>query len=194
MPVSPSDFSTALRQYAAGVGLLTVRDDIDDVGTTVTSVTSVSADPPLVAVGLTADGYPAEVLEAVGTCALSVLAAGQAILASRFSSAGRPSARHLLEGVPWSRAPHSGAVVLDGAVVGLDCRLDRLVPAGDLLGAGGLPRGPRVDVPQALDRRDGGLRPGAQGDRVPGGQPHLAAVGVGDDDGPFAVEPAAAAD
>ncbi|NEM08120.1 flavin reductase family protein [Geodermatophilus normandii] len=131
MPVSPADFSAALRQYAAGVALMTVRDDIDDVGTTVTSVMSVSADPPLVAVGLTADGYPAEVLEAVGTCGLTVLAAGQAILASRFSSAGRPSARHLLEAVPWSRAPGSGAIVLDGGVVALDCRLDRLVPAGD---------------------------------------------------------------
>jgi flavin reductase (DIM6/NTAB) family NADH-FMN oxidoreductase RutF len=131
MAVSPSDLAAALRQYAAGVGLLTVRDDIDDVGTTVSSVMSVSADPPLVAVGLTADGYPAEVLEAVGTCALTVLAAGQAILASRFSSAGRPSARHLLESVPWSRAPGSGAIVLDEGVVALDCRLDRLVPAGD---------------------------------------------------------------
>ncbi len=130
-PVSPSDLATALRQYAAGVALLTVRDDIDDVGTTVSSVMSVSADPPLVAVGLTADGYPAEVLEAVGTCALTVLAAGQAILASRFSSAGRPSARHLLESVPWSRAPGSGAIVLADGVVALDCRLDRLVPAGD---------------------------------------------------------------
>jgi len=131
MPVSPAEFGAALRQYGAGVGLLTVRDDIDDVGTTVSSVMSVSADPPLVAVGLTADGYPAEVLEAVGSCALTVLAAGQAILASRFSSAGRPSARHLLESVPWSRAPGSDAIVLDGGVVGLDCRLDRLVPAGD---------------------------------------------------------------
>ena len=131
MSVSPADFAAALRQHPAGVALITVRDDTDDVGTTVTSVMSVSADPPLVAVGLAADGYPAEVLEAVGSCALTVLAAGQAILASRFSSAGRPGARHLLESVPWSRAPGSDAIVLDGGVVALDCRVDRLVPAGD---------------------------------------------------------------
>ena len=130
-PVDAAAYAAALRLYAAGVALMTVRDDIDDVGATVTSVMSVSAAPPLVAVGLTADGYPAEVLEAVGTCALSVLAAGQAILASRFSSAGRPGARHLLESVPWSRAAGSGAIVLDGGAVALDCRLDRLVPAGD---------------------------------------------------------------
>ena len=131
MPVSSSEFSAALRQYAAGVALLTVRDDIDDVGTTVTSVMSVSASPPLVAVGLTASGYPAEVLEEVGACGLTVLAAEHGIVASRFSSAGRPSARHLLESVPWTRAPVSDAILLTGGPAGLDCRLDRLVEAGD---------------------------------------------------------------
>src|SRR3712207_4202634 len=92
---------------------------------------SVSADPPLVAVGLSAQGYPAEVLAEVGSCGLTVLAAQHAIVASRFSSAGRPSARHLLESVPWSRATGSGAIVLDDGLAALDCRVERLVPAGD---------------------------------------------------------------
>jgi flavin reductase (DIM6/NTAB) family NADH-FMN oxidoreductase RutF len=131
MPVDAAEFAAALGQYAAGVCLLTVQDGIDDVGTTVTSVMSVSASPPLVAVGLTADGYPAEVLEQAGSCALTVLAAEHAIVASRFSSAGRPSARHLLESVPWTRAAGSGAIVLSDGLVALDCRLERLVEAGD---------------------------------------------------------------
>ena len=131
MPVDIADFTTALRQYAAGVCLLTVRDDIDDVGTTVSSVMSVSAAPPLVAVGLTDGGYPAEVLEQVGRCALTVLGAQHAIVASRFASHGRPSARHLLESVPWARASGSEAIVLNDAPAALDCRLERLVPAGD---------------------------------------------------------------
>jgi flavin reductase (DIM6/NTAB) family NADH-FMN oxidoreductase RutF len=131
MPVDPADFTTALRQYAAGVCLLTVRDDIDDVGTTVSSVMSVSASPPLVAVGLTDGGYPAEVLEAVGRCGLTVLGTQHAIVASRFAAHGRPSARHLLESVPWERGPGSGAIVLSDAPAALDCRLERLVPAGD---------------------------------------------------------------
>jgi flavin reductase (DIM6/NTAB) family NADH-FMN oxidoreductase RutF len=131
MPVDAREFAAALGQYAAGVCLLSVRDGIDDVGTTVTSVMSVSAQPPLIAVGLSAGGYPAEVLEDVGSCALTVLAAEHAIVASRFSSAGRPSARHLLEALPWTRAPASDAIVLSGGLVALDCRLDRLVEAGD---------------------------------------------------------------
>jgi flavin reductase (DIM6/NTAB) family NADH-FMN oxidoreductase RutF len=130
MPVDPGEYAAALRQYAAGVVLLTVRDDIDDVGTTVTSLMSVSADPPLVALGLAADGYPAEVLQSVGSGVVNVLTAGQAILASRFSSAGRPSARHLLESVPWRRAPVSDAIALEGALAALDCRVSSVVEAG----------------------------------------------------------------
>ena len=67
----------------------------------------------------------------VGSCGLTVLAAEHAIVASRFASAGRPSARHLLESVPWTRAPASDAIVLDGGLAALDCRLDRLIEAGD---------------------------------------------------------------
>src|SRR4051794_22209990 len=130
-PAAPEESTAALRQYPAGVCLLTVQDDIDDVGTTVSAVMSVSAVPPLVAVGLAADGYPAELLGEVGRCALTVLAAEHAIVASRFSSAGRPSARHLLESVPWTRAPVSGGIVLGGGLAALDCRVDRLVEAGD---------------------------------------------------------------
>jgi flavin reductase (DIM6/NTAB) family NADH-FMN oxidoreductase RutF len=131
MPVHPADFTTALRQYAAGVCLLTVRDDIDDVGTTVSSVMSVSATPPLIAVGLTASGYPVEVLEEVGRCALTVLGAQHAIVASRFASHGRPSARHLLQSVPWTRADGSGAIVLTDGLAAVDCRLQQLIAAGD---------------------------------------------------------------
>jgi flavin reductase (DIM6/NTAB) family NADH-FMN oxidoreductase RutF len=131
MPVDRAEFTAALGQYASGVCLLTVRDGIDDVGTTVSSVMSVSASPPLVAVGLAAEGYPAEVLQEVGRCGLTVLAAEHAIVASRFSSVGRPSARHLLEAVPWTRAPASEAIVLDGGLAALDCRLERVIAAGD---------------------------------------------------------------
>ncbi len=131
MPVDAAEFATALRQYAAGVCLLTLQDDIDDVGATVSSVMSVSADPPLIAVGLSADGYPAELLSEIGRCAVTVLAVQHAIVASRFASAGRPSARHLLQSVPWTRAEGSGAIVLSDGLVALDCRLERLVSAGD---------------------------------------------------------------
>src|SRR5215203_672379 len=66
-------------------------------------------------------------------------------------------------------------------------------PSGHLLRAGRLPRSPGADAGQAVDRRDGGLRPGADRDGVPGGQPGAGAVLAGHDDGPLAVEPSGAA-
>jgi flavin reductase (DIM6/NTAB) family NADH-FMN oxidoreductase RutF len=118
---------------------------------------SVSVVPPLVAVGLAADGYPAELLGEVGRCALTVLAAEHAIVASRFSSAGRPSARHLLESVPWTRAEHSGAIVLRGGLAALDCRVERLVETGDhvlaLLEVVGIPVFADAAVPPLLRLR-----------------------------------------
>src|SRR5215212_10141357 len=131
MPVDAASFAAAFRQHAIGVCLLTVQDGIDDVGATVSSVMSVSLDPPLLAVGLTTGHYPAEVLDAVGRCALTVLADRHAIVASRFSSSGRPSVRHLLESVPWRRAEYSGAIILEDGLAALDCRLERMLAAGD---------------------------------------------------------------
>ena len=111
--------------------------------------------------GLTDGGYPVEVLEEVGRCALTVLGIQHAIVASRFASAGRPSARHLLESVPWTRAAGSGAIVLTDALAALDCRLDRLVPAGDHVlalleargRAGAQPAGPAAAPPARPVRR-----------------------------------------
>ena len=60
-----------------------------------------------------------------------MLGAQHAIVASRFASHGRPSARHLLESVPWTRATGSDAIVLSDGLAAVDCRLERLVPAGD---------------------------------------------------------------
>jgi flavin reductase (DIM6/NTAB) family NADH-FMN oxidoreductase RutF len=56
----------ALSAWAAGVTLLTIADDRDDIGTTVSAFLPVSLDPPLVAVSLLADSYPAEVLSRAG--------------------------------------------------------------------------------------------------------------------------------
>ena len=115
MPVDAAEFTAAMRQHATGVCLLTVRDGIDDVGTTVSAVMSVSASPPLLAVGLAAGGYPAEVLGEVGS--LRGDRAGRRARDRRQPvRLGRsPVARHLLESVPWRAAPHSDAIYLRAA-------------------------------------------------------------------------------
>lgn len=129
--ITAAEFAEALGGYAAGVTVLTIREDLDDLGTTVSAFMAVSAEPPLVAVGLRADSYIREALERSGTCAISVLDQTQAVLASRFAAAGRPSARLLLDDVEVTRAVHSNALLITEAIVGLDTVVADIVPAGD---------------------------------------------------------------
>nr|WP_310708687.1 flavin reductase family protein [Nonomuraea sp. 3-1Str] len=125
------EFTEAMAQLAAGVAVVTVQDGRDDLGTTVSALMSVSLDPPLVLVSLAARGYLCEVLLRQDQWAASILASGQAAIASRFATAGRPSARHLVAGVPHHRGPHSGAIIVENGVAAVEAETTQVVPAGD---------------------------------------------------------------
>jgi flavin reductase (DIM6/NTAB) family NADH-FMN oxidoreductase RutF len=126
-----SEFTEAMAQLAAGVAVVTVRDDRDDVGTTVATLMSVSLDPPMVLVSIASTAYLTEVLLRRDLWAASLLSEGQQALASRFASPGRPSARLLVAGVSHHRGTHTGAIVLDGGVAAVEAETTRAVPAGD---------------------------------------------------------------
>jgi flavin reductase (DIM6/NTAB) family NADH-FMN oxidoreductase RutF len=123
----------ALALFASGVTLVTIADGRDDVGVTVSAFGPVSFSPPLVSVALTSAGYPAELLGRVDRFAVTVLAAGQRMLAGRFAAAGRPGARLLLDGLPHQRGPRSGALVPGGGLAALECQVSERWPAGDHL-------------------------------------------------------------
>ncbi len=131
--MSPGEYSEALGSFASGVTVLTLRQDLDDIGTTVSAFMAVSAQPPLVAIGLTARSYVVEALELTNSCAITILAANHSVLASRFAAAGRPSARLLLDDVPHERAAHSKALVVSEGIAALDCEVESSVVAGDHL-------------------------------------------------------------
>jgi flavin reductase (DIM6/NTAB) family NADH-FMN oxidoreductase RutF len=145
--------SEALAAFASGVTLVMIADGRDDIGTTVSAFCPVSLDPPLVLVALMAGSYPAEVLArpgGPGGFAVTLLAAGQRVLAGRFAAAGRPGARLLLDDVPHTRGRHSGALIPAGGLAALDCATDSRIPAGDHL----LVLGRVLDVPYAADSAD----------------------------------------
>ncbi|MFG6195872.1 flavin reductase family protein [Nonomuraea sp. JJY05] len=126
-----SEFTEAMAQLAAGVAVVTVRDGRDDLGATVSAVMSVSLEPPLLLVSLASGGYLNEVLLRQDRWAASLLSSGQAAVASRFATAGRPSARLLLAGTPHHRGTHSDALVVEGGVAALEAETTKVVPAGD---------------------------------------------------------------
>lgn len=137
-PVTGAEFKRVMGRFATGVVVLTVLDSQDeelgtrdDLGMTATAFTSVSVDPPLVLVGVSADSYLTEVLERQDRWAITVLAHAQKQIAGRFAMPGRPSARILLGGVSNHRGPHTGAMIPDGGVAALECATHQRVHAGD---------------------------------------------------------------
>jgi flavin reductase (DIM6/NTAB) family NADH-FMN oxidoreductase RutF len=116
---------------------VTVADGRDDVGATVSACCPVSADPPLVLVSLMSGSYPAELFgraeEPVTRFAVTLLSAGQRMLAGRFAAAGRPGARLMFDDVPYRRGPASGALIAEGGLAALECVARQVIPAGDHL-------------------------------------------------------------
>ena len=132
-----ADLAGAWAAWAGAVTLVTVADGRDDIGTTVSSFSPVSAEPPLVQVSLLSGSYPAELFsrpdEPVTRFAATLLSAGQRMLAGRFAATGRPGARLMLDDVPHRRGPRSGALIAEGGLAALECSAERLVTAGDHL-------------------------------------------------------------
>lgn len=118
---------------AGTVTLVTIADDRDDVGVTVSAFCPVSFEPPLVALCLIGGSYPAELLGRIDRFAITILGSGQRMLAGRFAASGRPGARLLLDDVPHHRGTASGALIPDGGLAALECEVSSRVPGGDHL-------------------------------------------------------------
>ncbi len=120
-----------MAQLPSGVVIIAVRDELDDLATTASSLVSVSLDPPLISVCTDNRSYFSEALTRSPEWSATILSAGQRHLAGRCSARGRPSARLLLAGEPHHRGACSGSLIIDGGVAALECRTVQRVPAGD---------------------------------------------------------------
>ncbi|MEU4119419.1 flavin reductase family protein [Kitasatospora sp. NPDC028055] len=122
-----ADFRRVLGHFASGVVAVTGTDGGEPVGLLVSSFTSVSLDPPLVAfcVAHTSTSWPR--LRGGRRHGICFLAAGQYGQARRLATASGDSKFH---GVAWSASP-AGMPVLDGALAWLECSVEAEHPAGD---------------------------------------------------------------
>lgn len=124
-----SELTDALRLLAAGVAVLAARAERGYRGLTVTSLTSVSLDPPLILVCLDRLAQTRDLVLDGGSFTISVLAREQDFLADRFS--GRAPA---VEST-WREVPHrlgaGGLPILEGALAWMECAVEAVHPAGD---------------------------------------------------------------
>jgi flavin reductase (DIM6/NTAB) family NADH-FMN oxidoreductase RutF len=130
---SPHDFEIAIGAFASGVTLVTIADGREDIGVTVSAFCAVSVQPALIMISLITGSYPADLLGRLDRFAVTVLSAGQRMLAGRFAATGRPGARHLLDDVPHHRGAASAALIVDDGLAAMECEVTQRVPTGDHL-------------------------------------------------------------
>ncbi|MFF8831452.1 flavin reductase family protein [Streptomyces sp. NPDC015131] len=125
-PATPGLLRSVFRRHAAGVAVITARGE-RPVGFTATSLTSVSADPPMVSFGVGTSSSSWPVLAEAEYVGVHVLGEDQRDLAATFARSG---ADRFAAPTRWHAGPE-GVPVLDGVLAWLVCRVVARVPAGD---------------------------------------------------------------
>jgi flavin reductase (DIM6/NTAB) family NADH-FMN oxidoreductase RutF len=117
-----------LRRAPASVAVLTVDTGRDRLGLTVSSLVSLSLEPPLVGVSIARDAAMHELLREAGGFAASLLAGGQEWLAQHFARGVPPIG--MWKGIATEEGAR-GAPLLVGALGWLECRLASDHAVGD---------------------------------------------------------------
>jgi flavin reductase (DIM6/NTAB) family NADH-FMN oxidoreductase RutF len=123
------EYREAMAKLAAGVVVISARTAGGFRGLTASTLISVSAEPPLVLVGLERESATRVAVMETRQFNVSVLTREQEFLAERF--AGRAPAID----VAWMQVPHhlgsNGVPLIDGCAAWLECDLTQVHAAGD---------------------------------------------------------------
>jgi flavin reductase (DIM6/NTAB) family NADH-FMN oxidoreductase RutF len=124
--VSPSDFRSAMRHLVGAVSVITVGRGEDITGMTVTSMCSLSADPPslIVSVNRSASSWP--LIKQYGCFGVNILSAAQRDIAERFSGKGGLKGAERFADAEWV-ARGVGAPLLVGALAAIDCEVEEII-------------------------------------------------------------------
>ena len=124
--VSQDDFRGAMRQLTGGVSVITVGRGKDISGMTVTSVSSLSVDPPalIVSVNRGASSWP--LLKRYGFFGVNILTSDQIDIAERFSGKDGIKGAGRFAGSEWTTRA-SGVPLLSGALAAVDCQVEEIV-------------------------------------------------------------------
>ena len=113
------------------VAVLSARTAQGPCAMTISSLTPVSFEPPLVLAAVAESSRMRAVLDVSGGFGISVLAADQEATARHFASRRRPTGGDQFTGLAIRPGPVTGSPLLKGAVGWFDCRTYRITPAGD---------------------------------------------------------------
>jgi flavin reductase (DIM6/NTAB) family NADH-FMN oxidoreductase RutF len=118
-------FHSVLQHLASGVSVVTAGQEDTITGTTVTSLTSLSVNPPRLLITLARQSSPFLTIVRDGYFGINILGSDQQAIADRFSNP-RLSGRRRFDGIPWSPGP-SGVPLLRQAQAAVECAVDDII-------------------------------------------------------------------
>ena len=124
--VSSIDFRGAMRHLTGGVSVITAGRGREVSGMTVTSVTSLSVDPPTLIVSINRDASSFPLLKRTGAFGVNILNADQIEIAERFAGKGRLKGVDRFIGAEWFAAVSGGPLLVD-ALAALDCEVEEII-------------------------------------------------------------------
>ena len=124
--VTSSDFRSAMRQLTGGVSVITAGRGRDISGMTVTSVSSLSVDPPALIVSINREASSWPLVKRYGFFGVNILTSDQIDIAERFTGKGGLKGAARFAGADWTTRT-SGVPLLVGALAAIDCEVEDVV-------------------------------------------------------------------
>jgi flavin reductase (DIM6/NTAB) family NADH-FMN oxidoreductase RutF len=124
--IAADDFRGAMRHLTGGVSVITVGRGKEITGMTVTSVASLSVEPPTLIVSINRGASSWPILKREGAFGVNILAADQLEVAERFTGKGGLAGADRFPGAQWTRRV-SGVPLLVGALAAIDCEVEDIV-------------------------------------------------------------------
>jgi flavin reductase (DIM6/NTAB) family NADH-FMN oxidoreductase RutF len=124
--VVADDFRGAMRHLAGGVSVITVGRGKDITGMTVTSVSSLSMDPPSLVVSINRASSSWPLLKRHGFFGVNILTSDQLDVAERFTGKGGLKGAERFAGAEWTTGA-SGVPLLVGALAAIDCEAEDII-------------------------------------------------------------------
>jgi flavin reductase (DIM6/NTAB) family NADH-FMN oxidoreductase RutF len=120
-------FVQAMRGFAGAVCVVTVADDDERTGFTATSVSSFSAEPPMVVASMKATSSSAALLTRTRRFGVNLLRAEQRAIAERFTGFRGEQGEARYGDDEWVHMTPDGAPLLARSVVAMDCEVEELI-------------------------------------------------------------------
>ena len=124
--VSSGDFRSAMRRLAGGVSVITAGKGKDISGMTVTSVSSLSVDPPALIVSINREASSWPLVKRYGFFGVNILTPDQIDIAERFTGKGGLKGADRFAGAQWTTRA-SGVPLLAEALAAIDCEVEDVV-------------------------------------------------------------------